>query len=85
MQNRITKQRKVINHLTAGKSLTPTQARTKFGIKNLRATISSIRDLVEQYGNWEVVNEDGSYRMFDTHSGKRTYQFTPSGRRTMIA
>ena len=85
MQNRITKQRKVINHLTAGKSLTPTQARTKFGIKNLRATISSIRDLVEQYGNWEVVNKDGSYRMFDTHSGKRTYQFTSSGRRTMIA
>ena len=85
MQNSITKQRKVINHLTSGKSLNPTQARTKFGVKNLRATISSIRDLVEQYGNWEVVNEDGSYRMFDTHSGKRTYQFTPSGRRTMIA
>ena len=85
MQNTISKQRKVINYLTKGKTLTSAQARSKFGVKNLRATIFSIRDLVEQYGNWEIINEDGSYRMFDTHSGKRTYQFTSSGRRTMIA
>lgn len=85
MQTTLSNQRKVINHLSSGKTLTAPQACRKFGIKNFRATISSIRTLVEKYGNWEVNNTDGVYSMNDTHPGDRTYTFTRDGRRTMIA
>jgi hypothetical protein len=50
----LTKKQRVINHLAKGNDITPKQAYSRFGVKNLRATMSNIRDQVEAYGNWEV-------------------------------
>ena len=84
--NTLTKKRRVINYLASGKGLTPAEARSRFGVANLRATISDIRDLVEAYGNWQIVSEstsNGSTRYFmeDTHPGDRAYGFNPDGTR----
>lgn len=83
---KISKQRKVINYLTKtnGRTITSAQARSMFGVKNLRATMSDIRGLVEQYGNWEIYNMDGHYSMNDTHPGKRAYRFSKNGTRSLI-
>jgi hypothetical protein len=84
--NTLTKKRRVINYLASGKGLTPAEARSRFGVANLRATISDIRDLVEAYGNWQIVSEataSGSTRYFmeDTHPGERSYGFDKNGNR----
>jgi len=84
--NTLSKKRRVINYLASGKGLTPAEARSRFGVANLRATISDIRDLVEAYGNWQIVSEataSGSTRYFmeDTHPGERSFGFDQSGRR----
>jgi|GEM_PF-3104853 len=85
-QTKFSKQRNVINHLSSGKSLTAARAKSKFGVKNLRACISSIRAKVETYGNWEITTDgNGAYSMYDTHPGRRTYTFNRDGTRTMIA
>jgi len=89
MSTTINKRRKVINYLANGNGLTANQAKSRFGVGNLRATISTIRNQVEAFGNWEIVNEVTStgktrYFMNDTHPGKRTYQFDKFGNRTMI-
>lgn len=52
------KARKIVDHLAAGNTLTAAQARARFGVKNLRALMSHIRDTVEAYGNHEIVTED---------------------------
>jgi hypothetical protein len=49
-----TKKQRVINHLARGNDITPKQAYSRFGVKNLRATMSNIKNQVEAYGNWEV-------------------------------
>ena len=82
----MTKKRRVINYLASGKGLTPAEAKSRFGVSNLRATISDIRDMVEAYGNWEITSESTStgktrYFMEDTHPGERTYGFDSMGRR----
>jgi len=91
--NTLSKKRRVINYLYDGagmnNGLTAAQAKSKFGVGNLRATISDIRDMVEQYGNWEIISEDTSagktrYFMVDTHPGKRTYAFDSDGSRYML-
>jgi hypothetical protein len=69
-----------------GKSLTATQAQSKFGVKNLRAMISSIREEFEKYGNWEVNTTQNSrgetvYSMTDTHPGQRVWGFDAQGNR----
>ena len=84
--NTLTKKRRVINYLASGKGLTPAEARSRFGVANLRATISDIRDLVEAYGNWQITSEEtasGSTRYFmeDTHPGERMYGFDQNGNR----
>ena len=84
--NTLTKKRRVINYLSSGKGLTPAEARSRFGVANLRATISDIRAMVEAYGNWEITTEEtanGSTRYFmeDTHPGSRTYGFDKNGNR----
>jgi len=48
------KKRRVMDYLASGKSLTANEARSRFGVGNMRATISNIKEQVEQYGNWEV-------------------------------
>ena len=86
MPNTMTKKRRVINYLASGKGLTEAEARSRFGVGNLRATISNIRDMVEAYGNWEITLEEtpsgkSRYYMEDTHPGDRTYGFDPMGNR----
>jgi hypothetical protein len=87
---RMTKIRRVVNLLRQGKTLTANQAASRYGVKNLRAMISTIREEFEKYGNWEVrvtKNSRGStvYQMVDTHPGVRTYGFDKNGRRTKLA
>ena len=53
----ITKKRKVINYLTSGRGLTENEARSRFGVGNMRATMSDIRSEFEQYGNWKITNQ----------------------------
>jgi hypothetical protein len=82
----MTKKRRVINYLASGKGLTEGEARSRFGVANLRATISDIRDMVEAHGNWEITSEPTStgktrYFMEDTHPGDRSYGFDSMGRR----
>ncbi len=86
MSNTMTKKRRVINYLSSGKGLTEAEARSRFGVSNLRATISDIRSLVEAYGNWMITSEETSsgktrYYMEDTHPGERTYGFDSMGNR----
>ena len=81
----MTKKRRVINYLASGKGLTPAEAKSRFGVSNLRATMSDIREMVEAYGNWEITSESTStgktrYFMEDTHPGERTYGFDSMGR-----
>jgi len=82
----ISKTRQVINHLASGRPLTAAQAQSKFGVGNLRAMISTIRERVEAFGNWEIVTSENSrgdtvYSMNDTHPGSRTYGFDKNGNR----
>ena len=49
-----TKKARLMNHLSRGHDITPKQAYSRFGVKNLRATMSNIKEQVEAYGNWEV-------------------------------
>ena len=85
MANTISKTRKVINYLANGKTITASEARARFGVKNLRATMSSIRELVEKFGNWEIVTDSsGRYFMEDTHPGDRAYKFRKDGSRFLM-
>jgi|15BtaG_2_1085339.scaffolds.fasta_scaffold07174_5 hypothetical protein len=89
MSTTITKKQRVLNYLSTGKGLTAKQAKTRYGVGNLRATMSDIRNLVEGFGNWEVVTEktrNGNVRYFmnDTHPGKRHYGFDKYGKRYTI-
>jgi len=62
----LTKKQRVINYLAKGNTLTAGQASSRFGVANMRATISDIRGQVERYGNWSVTSES-------TASGKTSY------------
>jgi|TARA_Y100000034_G_scaffold87279_1_gene104663 hypothetical protein len=82
----MTKKQKVINALKSGKGITANQAKSRFGVGNLRATMSSIKNELEQYGNWEIVTEQTRsgqtrYMMNDTHPGTRKYGFDKFGNR----
>ena len=53
------KTRKVVDYLAdTGRTLTASQAESRFGLKNFSATMSSIKDTVEAYGNWEVTKDE---------------------------
>jgi hypothetical protein len=87
MANVISKKRRVLNYLAAGRGITAAEARSRFGVKNIRAMMSDIRTLVERYGNWEVETEEtrsGGTRYFmrNTTGGSRKFSFdtTPSRR-----
>ena len=88
MATKISNRRLVLNYLASGKTLTATQAANKFGVKNFRAMISSIRSQVEAFGNWEVTqtvrNGETVYGMEDTHDGDRVYGFKQDGSRYLI-
>ena len=86
---KISNRRRVLNYLASGKTLTSSQAASKFGVKNFRAMISDIRSQVEAFGNWEVTqtvrNGETVYGMVDTHDGDRTYGFRQDGSRYLIS
>ena len=50
------KTRQIIRFLGTGKDLTTSQIQRQFGISNVSATMSRVRSIVEQYGNWRMVN-----------------------------
>ena len=50
------KTRQIIRFLGSGKDLTSSQIQNQFGVSNVSATMSSVRKIVEQYGNWRMVN-----------------------------
>jgi hypothetical protein len=62
----LTKKQRVINHLAKGNFLTSGQASSRFGVGNMRATISSVKEQVERYGNWSVTSSE-------TPGGKTSY------------
>ena len=66
MSNHISKKRRVMDFLAKGNTLTAGQAASRFGVGNLRATISDIKSQVEAYGNWEVYTDE-------TPNGKTIY------------
>ena len=85
----MSKKRKVINYMYNGNGITANEAKSRFGVGNLRATMSDIRDTVEAFGNWEIVSEETStgktrYYMEDTHPGNRTFGFNTDGSRYML-
>ena len=81
----LSKQRQVINHLYRGWGIDAREARLKYDVKNLRATMSSIRERVEKFGNWEIVTDSsGRYFMEDTHPGDRAYKFRKDGSRFLM-
>jgi len=55
----MTKQQSVINYLSSGRSLNQDRAMQLFGVRNLRATISDVKEQVEAYGNWRIVRKEG--------------------------
>jgi|TARA_R110001592_G_scaffold79174_9_gene237180 hypothetical protein len=86
----LSKKRRLINYLYQGggmdNGITANEARAKFGVANLRATISDVKNMVETFGNWEIVSEETAtgktrYFMVDTHPGKRTYAYDADGSR----
>ena len=50
------KTRQIIAFLGTGKDLTTSQIQRQFGISNVSATMSRVRKVVEQYGNWRMVS-----------------------------
>ena len=50
------KTRQIIRFLGSGKDLTSSQIQNQFRVSNVSATMSSVRKIVEQYGNWRMVN-----------------------------
>ena len=50
------KTRQIISFLGTGKDLTSSQIQNQFGVSNVSATMSSVRKIVEQYGNWRMVS-----------------------------
>ena len=50
------KTRQIISFLGTGKDLTSSQIQNQFGISNVSATMSRVRKVVEQYGNWRMVS-----------------------------
>lgn len=56
---------RVLSYLHTGLGITASEAKSKFACRNLRATISDIKERVEKNGNWRIVTEqdpDGSTR-----------------------
>jgi len=66
------KKRRVMDYLAKGNTLTANQARSRFNVGNMRATMSNIKSQVEAYGNWEVITNS-------TPSGLTSYSMEFNG------
>jgi hypothetical protein len=74
----MTKQKSVIKFLSSGRYINQDRAYNMFGVRNLRATISDVKEQVERYGNWRIVrskSRDGTSR----YSMKRINLINPAG------
>lgn len=69
MATTMTKQDKVLNYLSKGKTLSADSAYNMFGVANLRATISDIKHYANSLG-FNVVRTTGRY-------GETRYGFSP--------
>lgn len=88
MSNVVSKKRRVLNYLAAGRGITAAEARSRFGVKNIRAMMSDIRTLVERYGNWEIETEEtrsGGTRYFMRNSGGSKRKFCVDSMETAVA
>ena len=52
-----TQNQKIRDYLFSGRTLTAPQAKNLFGVQNLRARMTEVRDHLAQYGNYEVGTE----------------------------
>lgn len=75
-RNTVSAKSRVLRFLAEGNTLTARQARSKFRVANLRATMSSIRHQVERYGNWRIVT-DTNDRGETVYSMKRVLLVDP--------
>ena len=50
--------RRVLNYLTSGRGLTSAEARSRFGVQNMRAVMTRVRQLTERYGTWRVTTSE---------------------------
>ena len=69
----MTKRQRVLNCLANGNGLTANEAKSRFSVGNLRATISDIKS--------QVATGKTRYSMNDTHPGVRTYGYDKFGSR----
>lgn len=76
-RSKVSKKSRVLNYLMSGRCLTGSQMSRKFGVANPRATVSDIREQVERYGNWKIVN-DGTYGGETQYALKRVVLADPS-------
>jgi hypothetical protein len=76
--------RQIISYLADGNSLTQKQMRTKFGVRNPRATLSDLRSTVEAYGNWQIV-DNGTYGGETQYAMKRVVLVHPTADVSEIA
>jgi hypothetical protein len=76
---------RVLECLFEGRSFTAAQAKTRFGVKNFRSLISSIKKMGDSYGFYSITttkNSSGftSYSMNITKKGLRAYRAHTSNR-----
>ena len=69
--------RQIISYLADGNSLTQKQMRTKFGVRNPRATLSDLRCTVEAYDNWKIA-DNGTYGGETQYAMKRVVLVNPT-------
>jgi hypothetical protein len=63
MRNTTSKKTKVLRYLANGKALTQTQATTRFGLQNLRATISDLRQEGIEIERVKQSGKESKYRL----------------------
>jgi hypothetical protein len=63
MNKNTTKKDKVLNYLTKGRTITESQAYSKFGLKNLRATISDLREEGQNFSLVKRTGQETKYKL----------------------
>lgn len=71
------KTRQIIAFLGTGKDLTTSQIQRRFGISNVSATMSRVRSIVENYGNWRMMSSSLKNGNGQRYSMKRVVLANP--------
>ncbi len=53
----LSQKRRVLNYMATGRGITSAEAKSRFGVVNLRAVMTAIRHQVERYGNYRITTE----------------------------